>query len=123
MQAEASAEYAVQSQGKLNIALLKTLTPELILEGYAREMVNKIQFMRKDLGFEVVDRIRVGYEVIDIDKKTDFEKAVEMFGDYIKKETLTLKLGEGIDSNLSEPTEWDINGVKIKLALAKEKLA
>ena len=123
LQAEASAEYAVQSQGKLNIALLKTLTPELILEGYAREMVNKIQFMRKDLGFEVVDRIRVGYEVIDIDKKTDFEKAVEMFGDYIKKETLTLKLGEGIDSNLSEPTEWDINGVKIKLALAKEKLA
>ncbi|MBP5469344.1 MAG: hypothetical protein J6Z11_08880, partial [Candidatus Riflebacteria bacterium] len=123
LQAEASAEFAVQSQGKLSIALLKTLTPELILEGYAREMVNKIQFMRKDLGFEVVDRIRVGYEVIDTDKKADFEKAVELFGEYVKKETLTLKLGEGIDSNLSEPAEWDINGVKIKLALAKEKVA
>ncbi len=123
LQAEASADFAVQSQGKLSIALLKTLTPELILEGYAREMVNKIQFMRKDLGFEVVDRIRVGYEVIDTDKKADFEKAVELFGEYVKKETLTLKLGEGLDSNLSEPAEWDINGVKIKLALAKEKVA
>ena len=46
-----------------------------------------------------------------------------MFGEYVKKETLTLKLGEGIDANLSEPAEWDINGVKIKLAIAKEKLA
>ena len=123
LQAEASEEYAVQSEGKLSIALLKTLTHELILEGYAREMVNKIQFMRKDLGFEVVDRIRVGYEVVDEAKKADFEKAVEMFGDYVKKETLTLKLGEGFDANLSEPAEWDINGVKIKLALAKEKVS
>ena len=86
-------------------------------------MVNKIQFMRKDLGFEVVDRIRVGYEVVDEAKKADFEKAVEMSGDYVKKETLTLKLGEGLDSNVSAPAEWDINGVKIKLALAKEKVA
>ena len=123
LQAEASDEYAVQSEGNLSIALLKTLTPELILEGYAREMVNKIQFMRKDLGFEVVDRIRVGYEVVDADKKADFEKSVEMFGEYIKKETLTLNLGEGLDANLSEPAEWDINGVKIKLAIAKEKVA
>jgi hypothetical protein len=79
--------------------------------------------MRKDLGFEVVDRIKVGYEVVDEAKKADFEKAVEMFGDYVMKETLTLKLGEGLDSNLSAPAEWDINGVKIKLALAKEKVA
>ena len=123
LQAEASSEYAVQSEGKLSIALLKTLTHELILEGYAREMVNKIQFMRKDLNFEVVDRIRVGYEVVDADKKADFEKTVEMFGEYVKKETLTLKLVEGIDNDLSKPSEWDINGVKIKLAIAKEKVA
>ena len=120
LQAEASSEYSVQSEGKLSIALLKTLTPELILEGYAREMVNKIQFMRKDLDFEVVDRIRVGYEVLDSEKKADFEKAIAMFGDYVCKETLTLKLAEGIDDKLSKPAEWDINGVKINLAIAKE---
>lgn len=124
LQAEASYDYSVQSDGKLSIALLKVLTHDLVLEGYAREMVNKIQFMRKDMGFEVVDRIRVGFEVVDIDeKKADFERAVEMFGEYIKKETLTLKLGQDIDETLSQASEWDINGVKIKLAIAKEKVA
>lgn len=122
LQAEASDEYSVQTEGKTSIALLKTLTPELILEGYAREMVNKIQFMRKDLGFEVVDRIRVGFEVVDADKKADIDNAVAKFGEYICKETLSLKIG-AIDDTLSKPTEWDINGVKVSLAIAKENKA
>ena len=52
--------FSAESDGKITVALDTSLTPELIDEGYARELVSKIQTMRKDAGFEVTDHIKLG---------------------------------------------------------------
>jgi len=117
LQALASADYAVQTEGKLSIALNKVLSRELVLEGLARELVNKIQFMRKELGFDIIDRIKVGYEVLDTDQKTDIDDTINQFGSYISQETLA----RSIDTHASsESTEWNINGIRVKLGITKE---
>lgn len=122
LQAQASGEYAVQSEGKLSIALKKSLTRELILEGLARELVNKIQFMRKERGFAIIDRIRVGYDVIDTDMQKDIDDAIEQFGSYITQETLARQIGS-IAETPDETAEWNINGIRVRLGIAKETSA
>ena len=117
--ATASDDYVVQTEGNLSIALTKALSRPLILEGYAREIVNKVQFMRKDKGFEVVDRIRIGYAAVNEANKADIDEAVKDYGDYIKENTLALNIG-AIDEGMCEPAEWNINGIDIKMAIAKE---
>ncbi|MBU1107822.1 MAG: isoleucine--tRNA ligase [Candidatus Riflebacteria bacterium] len=117
LQALASEEYSLQTEGKLSIALKKVLSRELILEGLARELVNKIQFMRKELGFDIIDRIKVGYEVLDADQKSEIDDTISQFGSYIAQETLA----KSIDSqNNGESTEWNINGIRVKLVVTKE---
>jgi len=117
MQALASVDYAVQTEGKLSIALNKVLSRDLVLEGLARELVNKIQFMRKELGFDIIDRIKVGYEVLDADQKTEIDDTINQFGSYIAQETLA----KGIDAHAGgESTEWNINGIRVKLGITKE---
>jgi len=75
--------WAVASSGKLTVALDITLTPELIREGLARELINRIQNLRKDMGFDVVDKIRV-----KILANSDIKESVEQNFDYICSETL-----------------------------------
>ena len=77
----------VANDGKLTVALDITLTPELEAEGMARDIVNRIQNIRKDSGFEVTDKIKVTLQSADA-----VVPAVEQFGDYIKAETLTAEL-------------------------------
>ncbi len=84
--------WLVASDGKLTVALDVTVTPELEAEGMARELVNRIQNIRKDKDFNVTDRIRVTLERKDV-----IVPAVEQYGDYIKTEVLaeSLELSEG----------------------------
>jgi isoleucyl-tRNA synthetase len=114
-----SGEYAVQEEGGLVVALNKNLTRELILEGLAREVVNKIQNMRKDQGFEISDRIRVSYEIDDAARKDDLIDALKAHQDYIMRETLTKHLCPAAVAELN-PVEWNINGIKVRMAIAKE---
>ena len=82
-------------------------------EGFARELVNKIQNMRKQAGFEVMDRIKV-----DIKGTERLEKAIKAFEDYIKKETLAKSITQtGEKGELS--LEWDINGEKAEISVAR----
>ena len=120
LQAIASNDYAVQTEGKLSIALNKLLSRELVLEGLARELVNKIQFMRKELGFDIIDRIKVAYEVIDSDQKTDIDDTINQFGGYIAQETLAKNISTAAEP---ESTEWNINGIRVKLGIKKEPSA
>lgn len=120
--AVASEEYSVQSEAKLSIALNKVLSRELVLEGLARELVNKIQFMRKEQGFNIVDRIRVRYNVIDTDKQADVDDAIKQFGDYISQETLARAIENGA-GGVEDATEWNINGIRVKLGINKEASA
>ena len=81
----------VQSDGTLTIVLDTTLTPELIHEGTARELVKRIQGLRKDSGFEVTDRI---YTTIfaDGEQASEIEASLSMFRDYVCTQTLSLSL-------------------------------
>ena len=75
--------WSVETEDGLSVALDTELTSELVREGLAREFVNRIQNMRKEADFDVVDRIIIGFEGSD-----KLEEAVESMKDYIKSETL-----------------------------------
>ena len=75
--------WQVATDGLLTVALDVTLTPSLLAEGMARELVNRIQNIRKDKGFDVTDRIKVTLEA-----HVAVQSAVNEFGDYIATETL-----------------------------------
>jgi isoleucyl-tRNA synthetase len=79
--------WLVANEGALTVALDVTLTEDLLKEGIARELVNRIQNLRKDSGFDVTDRIDVMLQ-----KNDKIAKAVHSNIEYIKTETLTEKL-------------------------------
>lgn len=74
---------AALSNRFISIELDTELTPELVAEGLAREVVNRVQKTRKDSGFNVEDRIKIKYQASE-----NLTKAIEQFKDYIKIETL-----------------------------------
>jgi isoleucyl-tRNA synthetase len=83
--------WSVTSEGILTVALDITITPELRLEGVARELVRSIQQMRKDTGLEITDRI-----VVTLPTNEDNEACVKTFGEYITTQVLadSISLGE-----------------------------
>ncbi len=81
--------WQVISEGSLTVALDIEVTPELRREGLARELVNRIQNLRKSSGFEVTDRI---HTVVYSDR-ADLADALSAFGDYVKAQTLSLSIG------------------------------
>jgi len=94
-----------------NFVILNTnLTEDLILEGLARECVSKVQQLRKNSDFNIVDRINLYYSGDE-----DFDKCIEKFEDYIKDETLAINIAK--DDNIDE--SFDLNGHSIKLKVEK----
>ncbi|WP_130864133.1 isoleucine--tRNA ligase [Bacilliculturomica massiliensis] len=89
-----------------------TITPALVDEGLARELVSKVQQMRKQKDFEMMDRIR-----ISVKADADVKKAIELFRDYIMKETLADEL---TDSE-ADLTEYDLNGHKTGIDVEQMK--
>jgi isoleucyl-tRNA synthetase len=85
----------------ITIVLDTELTPDLIQEGLAREIVNKINTMRRDMGLEITDRINVS-----IDTDEPVRAAYNVFKDYIDHETLT----KHVHYEKNEGTVWDLNG-------------
>jgi len=77
--------WLVTSEGRLTVALDITVTEELRREGVARELINRIQNIRKESGFEVTDKIDV-----EIERTALTEGAVEQFADYIASQTLAV---------------------------------
>jgi isoleucyl-tRNA synthetase len=104
--------YSVAADGRLKVALDLRLDDDLIAEGNARELVNKIQNLRKAAGLEVTDRIALG-----ISRNSETERALGKFSDYIKAETLTEKLVDRPD--LRQTHDFDLNGVKTVIALER----
>ncbi len=79
--------WQVANDGPLTVALDITLTPELEAEGMARELVNRIQNIRKNRDFNVTDRIQ-----IDLENHPAVQVAVQQYGNYIKDEVLATRL-------------------------------
>ncbi|MBQ6307291.1 MAG: isoleucine--tRNA ligase [Bacteroidales bacterium] len=105
--------WAVTSQDDLTVALDMTITDELMQEGLAREIVNRVQNLRKTGGFEVTDRIEL---LIEKNEKTD--AAVEKFGDYICTETLATI--NKVDALEGVEAEELVEGVNVKLKIQKK---
>ncbi len=108
--------FAVEVDGPITVALDTSLTPELIDEGFARELVNKIQNMRKDSGFEVTDRIEVKLYADE-----PLAGAADRYQQYICDETLADSL-ERANLNQSDggnAKEWKINGEKAVIAVVR----
>ncbi|MEO1262827.1 MAG: isoleucine--tRNA ligase [Bacteroidota bacterium] len=103
----------VATDGALTVALDVTLNEDLIAEGTARELVNRIQNMRKDSDFNVTDKIN-----IQIENHEAVQAAVGKYGDYIKQETLalSLELADGLEGEAIELFEGVIINIKIEKA-------
>ncbi|MEE1032201.1 MAG: isoleucine--tRNA ligase [Ruminococcus sp.] len=104
--------YVTESDNNLAVVLDTNLTQELIEEGFVREIISKIQTMRKEAGFEVTDKIRVcvkGNDVIANIMKTHTD---EVCHDVLAKEVL-------FDTVQGYEKEWNINSQKVTLAVEK----
>ncbi|MEC7785299.1 MAG: isoleucine--tRNA ligase [Bacteroidota bacterium] len=105
--------WLVASSGSLTVALDVTLTDELKKEGIARELVNRIQNLRKDSGFEVTDKIEV-----QLQRDGKVEQAVNDNLEYIKRETLTAKLD--VAEQVTNGIAIAFDDVETKLAIKKQ---
>ncbi len=103
--------WLVASEGGLTVALDITITDDLKKEGISRDIVNRVQNLRKDKGMEVQDKISIHY--FSADETTT--QAIDQFRDYIQKETQALKLE--FKDQLNNGTELDIDGVPISIAI------
>lgn len=92
------------------MALDVTLTPELKNEGISRELVNRIQNLRKDSGFEVTDRIEVSLQ-----ENEKLEEALNQNLKYIKEETLTEVLR--FQPQISDGTEIAFDDIKTQISI------
>ena len=104
--------WLVANEGLLTVALDVTISEDLRKEGIARELVNRIQNLRKDSGFEVTDRIDV-----QLQKEDNIVKAVSANMDYIKAETLTEELE--IKDQINSGIEIAFDDINTKLFIQK----
>jgi isoleucyl-tRNA synthetase len=105
--------WMVANKGPLTVALDITVTPELLNEGNARELVNRIQKIRKDSGFELTDRIFV--KVAETDA---LKSSITQFNDYICAEILADKLE--VVPQMAGGTEIEVNDIVLKVLVTKK---
>ena len=106
--------FAFAGSGTVGVVLDTVITDELKKEGYVREIISKVQNLRKERGFEVLDRIYMyisGNEML--------ESIIKENEDFIKKETLTLDLI--IRDSMENCTECNINGEKLNIGVEVAK--
>lgn len=103
--------WLVANEGNLTVALEVELTEELKNEGMARELINRIQNIRKESGLEITDRIKVLITPSDVIKP-----ALNEFGDYIK----TQVLADAVDMQDNEGQEVDFDGLKLNIKVEKQ---
>lgn len=101
--------FAVAMENNVFTILETTVTPELAKEGLARELISKVQQMRKSNDYEMMDNIRISVEADE-----DVQAAIDDFADYIKKETLAVAIeaGSGLDT-------YDLNGHKTGIGVER----
>lgn len=104
--------WLVTSNGNLTVALDITLTEELKSEGLARELVNRIQNLRKETGLELTDKIK-----LFVKKDEQLENAINQNKDYICSETLTEQLL--IEADIQGGTKIELDGLETEISISK----
>lgn len=103
--------FNVAMENNLFVILDTNLTKELLDEGYAREFISKVQQMRKNNGYEMMDNIKIYYDGDD-----DIANAVEVYREYIMKETLAVSIDKVLGSDFEKQ---DLNGHDTGIKLEK----
>ncbi len=104
--------WLVANEGKLTVALDITITDALIREGIARELVNRIQNIRKSNGYEIVDKI-----IVEIENREEIADAVTEYAGYIASQTLANSVVSV--SSLAEATELEFDGYVVRINIKK----
>ena len=111
IESEQKAGFFTLTDGGVTVAIDTELTPELIEEGMVREVISKLQTMRKDSGFEVMDHIKVAVsgseKVLGIIEKNKEQIAHDVLAEDISA------------ADAENAKEWDINGEKVAIAVEK----
>jgi isoleucyl-tRNA synthetase len=105
--------FAIASEGGVVVALDTHVTPELKQEGQAREVVRRVQDLRKTAGFEISDHIVLTYQA-----EGEMQATIEQWAAYIKSETLADELRAGEPVGTSD--EDEIDGMQVKLGVEKK---
>ena len=112
IETQQSEGFVTETNGEISVVLDLNLTPELIEEGFVRELISKIQNMRKEAGFEVMDRIRVSV--------TDNQKMEELFKKYEKDILGDVMAAEAVyGKTVGFGKDWNINGEHVALGVEK----
>lgn len=106
--------WLVANEGALTVALDIEVTPELAAEGLARELVNRIQNIRKKRGYEITDHITLCFE-----PNAELADTLRDFGSYIAAQVLADAIAEGIPAGAEEVETLDIDGLEVKLTISK----
>lgn len=106
-------DYEVCSDSGITVVLDKRLSPELLEEGFVREIVSKVQTMRKDAGFEVLDQIDVY-----VSGSEKIQQILEKNAKSIKKDVLCRAFVFSADSSVSMK-DWNINGERVSFGVKK----
>ena len=104
--------WLVANEGKLTVALDITVTDDLLREGIARELVNRIQNIRKSNGYEIVDKI-----LVEIESRDEINEAVKEYSNYIASQTLANSVL--LLSDLEEATELEFDDYTVKVSVKK----
>jgi isoleucyl-tRNA synthetase len=105
--------WTVANEGALTVALDVEVTEELRREGISREIIKRIQAMRKDNGLEITDRIAVA-----ISKNSETDEAVRLFSEHIANQVLADSI-EVVD-NVEGGEEVDLDGIVLTIAITKK---
>ena len=112
--------WLVASEGKVTVALDVTVTPELRMEGLARDIVNRIQNIRKDRGYEITDKINLTFAPAADD--ADTRAALDAFGSYISRQVLAESLTVGsVDENDADVAALDLDSLNLLVNIALVK--
>ena len=104
--------WLVANEGKLTVALDITVTDDLLREGIARELVNRIQNIRKSNGYEIIDKI-----IVEIESRDEINEAVKEYTNYIASQTLANSVL--LSSHLENATELEFDEYTVKVSVKK----
>jgi len=110
----AKESYVVNSEGGYSVAVPTKISPELQAEGMAREVVHRLQTMRRSAGFDIADHIITYYQ-----GDAYMKQVIEDFADYIKQETLSRELVEGVPQEGVFTESYKLGGYDILLGVKR----
>ena len=106
--------YAVVAETNNNVAVSTYITMELEAEGMVREIVHRVQNMRRSAGYEIADHIRVYYEA-----DAFIMQSLSSFADYIRQETLSVSIEDGVPDDVDYQDTYKVSGYNILLGIKK----